>query len=150
MVTEKALPCGLTKDDRVILFDGVCNLCNGWVQFVIKRDPAKRILFASIQGDSGQAILTHYGMSTSDFDTMVVIENGQHYIRSTAALTAVRWLSGLWFLFAVFLIVPRFIRDFCYNRVAKNRYKMFGESESCWLPTPELRERFLDSRAPVV
>mgnify|MGYP001272979165 CR=1 FL=1 len=125
----------------IILFDGVCNLCNGAVQFVIKRDKQEQFMFGSLQGQAGQAYLRRFGL---DFTSFVLIEDDKAYTRSTAALRTAKHLGGLWKLLYVFIIVPRFIRDAVYNRIAGNRYKWFGKKDACMVPTPALRARFLD------
>lgn len=128
----------------VILFDGVCNLCNGSVQYVIKHDKQGLFRFASLQSDSGQELLQQYQLPQSDFTSFVLMEEGEIYTRSTAALRVARKLSGIVKLLYGFIIVPAFIRDGVYNFIAKNRYKWFGKQESCMIPTPELKERFLN------
>ena len=133
----------LFPEKPLVLFDGVCNLCSAAVQFVIEHDPEGKIMFASLQSERGQAILQHLGMQTEVFDTFVFIENGQVYTRSTAALKEVRYFSGLWKYLYALIIVPKPIRDFVYNIVARNRYRWFGKKNACWLPTPELKMRFL-------
>ena len=128
----------------IILFDGVCNLCNVAVQFAIERDPKAIFRFASLQSDFGQSILAQNVVDTEGGGTIILLENGKVYDRSTAALRVARRLSG-WIKYAyVFIIVPKFIRDFVYKIIAKNRYRWFGKQESCWLPTKELKARFLD------
>lgn len=127
----------------VILFDGVCNLCNNSVQFVIKRDKKKQFYFTSLQSNAGQQLLKQYQLSPGKFDSFVLIENGKAYTRSTAALRVVKRLGGLLSFLYAFIIIPPFIRNAIYDYVARNRYKWFGKSESCMLPTPELRARFL-------
>jgi len=136
------LPAGLAED-RVLLFDGVCNLCNGWVRFVIARDPAARLKLASVQSPAGQAILEWCGLPTDHFDTMVFVEHGKAWLKSTAFLHAVRYLSRPWPWRSWGLVVPRPIRDWVYDRIARNRYRMFGRQESCMMPTPESAARFL-------
>jgi predicted DCC family thiol-disulfide oxidoreductase YuxK len=128
----------------IILFDGVCNLCNASVQFVIERDPTAIFRFASLQSDAGQAILAKNALNTEGLNSIILVENDVVYDRSTAALRIAKRLSGGIQLVAVFLIVPKFIRDFFYKIIAKNRYRWFGKQESCWLPTKELKARFLD------
>ena len=128
----------------IVLFDGVCNLCSGTVQFILKRDRAKKFVFASLQGEKGQALLQQYGLSVNEFHSFVFIEDGKAYTRSTGALRVFRKLGGVWKLLYGFIIVPRFIRDAVYNTIARNRYKWYGKKEECWVPTAELRERFLD------
>ena len=126
----------------VIFFDGVCNLCNRSVQFVIKRDRAKKFRFASLQGKSAAFVLKELNISPADSDSFILLENDKVYTRSTAALRVLRELGGLWKLFYVFIIVPPFIRDGIYNFIARKRYKWFGKREECMIPTPELKERF--------
>jgi predicted DCC family thiol-disulfide oxidoreductase YuxK len=130
-------------DKPVILFDGVCNLCNGSVQFVIKHDTEKKFLFASMQSEAGQAILKHFGLPTENFNTFVVIENGIIYTKSTGVLKEASILGGWFKIFTIFYLVPAFVRDIFYNFVAKNRFILFGKKESCMIPTPELKARFL-------
>lgn len=127
----------------IILFDGVCNLCNSSVQFIIKRDSQAHFLFASLQSEIGQAILREFGLNTSDFDTFVLIENGKAYTKSTAALKVVKKLEGAWKYFYIFNVIPTVIRDLFYIFVAKNRYRFFGKKEYCMLPQPELKSRFI-------
>ena len=127
----------------LVLFDGVCNLCNASVQFIIEHDPEGKIMFCSLQSERGQAILQHLGMKTDDFDTFIFIENGEAYTRSSGILKEVSYFGGWWRFLSIFKIVPRPIRDFFYNIIARIRYRWFGKKESCWLPTPELKARFL-------
>ena len=127
----------------VILFDGVCNLCNGFVQFVIRHDRRGYFHFAALQSETGRQLLQGVHFSDSAADTVVLIQNGKFYLRSTAALKILRRLSGFWPLAYVAILLPAFLRDFIYIVVAKNRYRWFGKQESCLLPTPELKTRFL-------
>jgi predicted DCC family thiol-disulfide oxidoreductase YuxK len=129
----------------VVLFDGVCNLCHGSVQFIVDRDPGAAFRFASLQSEQGAALLRAHGRTPpeGDPDSVVLLEDGQVYEHSTAALRIARRLGGLWRLLYVFMIVPRFLRDAAYRLIARNRYRMFGKSEQCRIPTPELRARFL-------
>lgn len=129
---------------RIIFFDGLCNLCNGAVQFVIKRDTQNHFQFASLQSEYATEELAKFNLEPLHGDSFVLLENDKVYQRSTAALRVARRLKGLWPMLYVFIIVPRFIRDAVYNYIAKNRYKWFGKKESCWVPTPELKEKFLD------
>jgi predicted DCC family thiol-disulfide oxidoreductase YuxK len=126
----------------IVLFDGVCNLCNRAVQFIIKRDPKGKFKFASLQSDPGQALLKDFNVLTG-FDSFVLIEGDRFFVRSTEALRVLRGLGGLWKLFYGFMIVPKPVRDFVYDRVAKSRYRIFGRRESCMIPTGDLKERFL-------
>ena len=128
----------------IILFDGVCNLCNSSVLFVIKRDKQKQFRFASLQEKTGESLLKKFDLPSDTFNSFVLIENEKVYTRSTAALRIARRLHGGWNLLYGFMIVPRFIRDAVYNIIARNRYKWFGKRDECMIPTPELIERFLD------
>ena len=128
----------------IILFDGVCNLCNGGVQFVLSHDKKELFLFSSLQSDYGQQALKERDLDTSSFSSFILIENGQTYYKSTAALRVSKKLSGLIKLLWVFIIVPRPIRDWVYSIIANNRYKWFGKQNECWLPTPDLKSRFLN------
>lgn len=127
----------------VIFFDGYCNLCNGAVQFTIKRDSNDVFRFASLQSDYAETNLAAFAIEPQKGDSFVLLEEGRVYQRSTAALRVARKLNGLWPLLYGFIIIPGFIRDAVYNYIAKNRYKWFGKQESCWVPTPELQQKFL-------
>ncbi|TAE17616.1 MAG: thiol-disulfide oxidoreductase DCC family protein [Bacteroidetes bacterium] len=128
---------------NILLFDGVCNLCNGTVQFIIKRDKKARFRFASLQSDKGQALLQEHNLPTREFDSVIYIRNGKCYQKSTAALYIMRDLGGFWQIFFPLIIVPPFLRNAVYSLIARNRYRWFGRQESCMLPTPELKSRFL-------
>lgn len=127
----------------IILFDGVCNLCNSSVQFIIRHDKKKQFLFASLQSEPGQELMKRYGLPATELNSFILVENDKAWNRSTAALRVVRKLNGLWPGLYSFIILPRFIRDAIYNWIERNRYKWFGKKESCMIPTPELRARFL-------
>lgn len=129
--------------ERIILFDGVCNLCNGSVQFVIKRDPNGKFRFASLQSDFGQQVLAREGLPAGKLTSFILLEDGKMYQRSTAALRVARQLPGAWALLYAFIVVPPFIRNAVYDFIAANRYRWFGKQESCMIPTPELRARFI-------
>jgi predicted DCC family thiol-disulfide oxidoreductase YuxK len=128
----------------IILFDGVCNLCNSSVDFVLKRDKKKRFVFGSLQGQAGQAYLQRVQLPVSDFNSFVLVENDQVYTRSTAALRVLKHLGGGWLLLYGFIIIPAFIRDAVYKWIARNRYKWFGKRDTCRLPRPEEKAQFLD------
>lgn len=132
------------NEGPIVLFDGVCNLCNRIVQFIIKRDKKKQFLFASLQGRTGQEILKRFNLPLNDFNSFILAEGDHVYIRSTAALRMFKKLSGGWKLLYGFIIVPGFIRNAVYNWIAKNRYKWYGKRDECMMPTPELKERFLE------
>lgn len=128
--------------NNLILFDGVCNLCNGAVQFVIKHDKKGIYSFASLQSELGKNIIKNAKKPISD--SILLIQEDEIYQKSSAALRIAKQLNGLFPLLYIFMIVPKFIRDWVYDWVARNRYRWFGKEESCWLPTPELQSRFLD------
>ena len=127
----------------IILFDGVCNFCNGSVNFIIERDPQKYFKFAPLQSEVGQKLLSEHNIDKTITDSVVLIEDGEAYVRTTAALRIARKLQGYWSWFYGFVVVPSFVRDGFYKLFAKYRYKMFGKQEACMLPTPEIRSRFL-------
>jgi predicted DCC family thiol-disulfide oxidoreductase YuxK len=129
----------------VLLFDGVCNLCSGTVQFVIAHDPNGYFQFASQQSEAGQALMREHGIAIPEGDplSLVLVEDGKVYQRSTGALRLCRKLSFPFKLGWVFIITPRFVRDFVYDVIAKHRYAWFGKNDVCMVPTPELRARFL-------
>lgn len=122
----------------------MCNLCNSAVQFIIKRDKKKQFFFAALQSGKGQALLKEFNLSTTELNSFILVYNGKAYKRSSGALYVAKLLGGFWKLFYGFIIIPSFIRDAVYNFIAKNRYKWFGKKESCMMPTPELKARFLN------
>ncbi|MGE3468048.1 MAG: thiol-disulfide oxidoreductase DCC family protein [Pyrinomonadaceae bacterium] len=126
----------------IVLFDGVCNFCNGAVNFIIRHDAEKNFTFAPLQSEIGQEMKTKYDIG-DDIDSVVLIENDRAYMHSTAGLRIAKRLGGIWSLGYVFIIVPAFIRDRCYKLFAKYRYRMFGRQDACMLPTPDVRDRFL-------
>jgi len=136
---------GVPKHKKLILFDGVCNLCNSSVQYVIKRDKKEQFLFTALQSDTGKQILNQYKIDTAKIDSILLYtpEQGIYY-KSTAALKIGASLGFPVNLMAIFFIVPAFIRNWVYDFIAKNRYKWYGKKESCMIPTPELKNRFLD------
>lgn len=131
------------NETHILLFDGVCNLCNDIVQFTIKRDPTAKFKFASLQSTSGQTLLKQFGLSTDDLESFVYINGDKYFLKSSAGLRVLKELGGVWKFFYVFIIIPKFIRDFFYNIIAKTRYKMFGKLDTCMVPTPEISKRFL-------
>lgn len=132
------------SNHAIVLFDGVCNLCEASVQFILLRDKFGYFKFASLQSNFAQTFLSEQGLKTSNFDSIVLIENGQIYQRSDAALRIARKLSGAWKIFYVFIVIPKFFRDAVYNFIANNRYRWFGKKDECLLPKPEWKERFLN------
>jgi predicted DCC family thiol-disulfide oxidoreductase YuxK len=125
------------------LFDGVCNLCNRSVQFILKRDRRGIFRFASLQSPLGQSLLKRSGLPADQLDSFVLVENNKVYTRSTGALRVLRQLGGAWSLLSIFRIVPRQWRDAVYNWIARRRYRWFGKTDSCWLPSPKWADRFL-------
>lgn len=132
---------GIMKN--IILFDGVCNFCSQSVQFIIKRDPTHVFHFASLQSDVGRKLIKEYGL-VENINSVVYITGGKAYEKSDAALQICRSLSGLWKIFYIFYIVPKPIRNIVYDYVAKNRYKWFGKTDSCMIPSPDIKSRFLE------
>ena len=132
------------KNKTIILFDGVCNLCNSSVQFIIKRDKKKQFLFTSLQSDAARDILLQFQLKNSEMHSILLIENEKIYQKSDAILKIVKHLSGMWKMSYGFIIIPKFIRDYVYMLIAKNRYRWFGKREVCMIPTKELQMRFLD------
>jgi predicted DCC family thiol-disulfide oxidoreductase YuxK len=131
-------------DFPIVLFDGVCNFCNYWVNFAIKHDQEKKLLFSPLQGETANKLLPEFDINPNDLRSVIFIDNGKVYTQSSAAIRICKHLNGGWKLFYGLIIIPKFIRDFIYNIIARNRYRWFGKKESCMVPTPELKERFLD------
>jgi len=132
-----------TLENPVLLFDGVCNLCNASVQWILKRDHQAQFRFAALQSELGQQILQNHGLATEHFDTVVLSEGDRIFLRADAPLEIVRRLGGFWKLFYLFKLLPRPLRDALYNFVARNRYRWFGRQAECMLPRPEWKGRFL-------
>ncbi|MBO6661883.1 MAG: DUF393 domain-containing protein [Roseivirga sp.] len=129
----------------ILLFDGVCNLCNSSVNFIIDHDPKGHFKFAALQSEFGQKKLEELGFDQEEFDSLVLLSGDKVYKKSSAALRIARKLSGLYPLLYVFIIIPPFIRHGVYNIIAKNRYKWWGKRDSCRMPTPELKARFVEA-----
>ena len=132
------------EDHAIVLFDGICNFCNSSVQFILQRDPKGYFHFAPLQSNLGREYLERYHIDPKTTDSIVLIEQGKAYVRSTAALRISLHLKGGWPAMSAFLIIPAFIRNGVYDFIAKHRYKWFGTRDSCLLPLPEWRGRFLD------
>ncbi|AXI09218.1 thiol-disulfide oxidoreductase [Oceanobacillus zhaokaii] len=127
---------------KIILFDGVCNFCSNSVNFIIKRDKHATFKFGSLQSDIGIKLKNQTNLP-EDTDSIVLMEDGKYYDKSTAALRISKELDGFWKFLYVFIIVPKPLRDLAYNYLAKNRYKWFGKKDQCMLPSPEIKSRFL-------
>ena len=126
----------------IVLFDGVCNFCNGAVNFIIRHDADKKFKFTPLQSKIGEELRAKYNIG-EDVDSIILIENDTAYLHSTAGLRVAKTIGGIWSLGYVFIIVPTFIRDWAYKLFAKYRYRLFGRQDACMLPTPDVRERFL-------
>ena len=129
--------------EALILFDGVCNLCNGAVNFVIVRDDKQKFKFAALQSETGLALKEKYRIDANDLESIILIENDILFMKSSAVLRIAKHLSLPWSIFYLFIIIPSFLRDFCYDLIAKNRYRWFGKKDQCRVATPELRNRFI-------
>ena len=134
----------MEETQAVVLFDGVCNLCNHSVQFIIRRDKKDRFRFAPLQGKTGQQLLSRHGLPADSFNSFILAEGDKIYTHSTGALRMLKGLGFPWSMAYAFILVPRFIRDGVYAAVARNRYRWFGRQESCMIPTPALKNKFLD------
>lgn len=134
----------LPKDKKIILFDGVCNLCNSAVQFVIKRDKNDIFRFVPLQSDLGRKIIKHIGVDTK-IDSIIVYEpNIAYYYKAQAALKIAKYIGGIYSLLEIFSVFPKGLSNAVYDYFAKNRYQWFGKKESCMIPTPELKSKFLE------
>jgi len=135
---------GKTKSPfSIILFDGVCNFCNGWVHFVIDHDPKNQFRFASLQSKAGKMVLIENGLTIDSLDTIVLVEDGRDYTQSTSIFRILRHLNGFWPIFSILWIVPAPVLDWVYRFIAAKRYRWFGKKTTCHVPTPELESRFL-------
>jgi predicted DCC family thiol-disulfide oxidoreductase YuxK len=129
---------------HIVIFDGVCNFCNGVVNFIIRRDPKALFSFTPMQSESGERLIEKYDATMVGVDTILLIKNGQCYERTDAAIEIAGDLTGLWSMFRVFKILPKSFRDYFYRLFARNRYKLFGRREECMIPSPEVRDRFIE------
>lgn len=135
----------INANQSIILFDGVCNLCNFFVNFIIDRDPYKEFKFASLQSHLASELLKNTALNEKYLESIVLIKNGNVFLKSRAALEVLRKLGYPWKLAYAFVIIPPVISDFVYDIIAKNRYSWFGRRDVCRIPTPDILERFLDS-----
>ncbi|MCP4976196.1 MAG: thiol-disulfide oxidoreductase DCC family protein [Maribacter sp.] len=135
----------MVLEKKIVLFDGVCNLCNGTVRFTIKRDKKDEFRFATLQGDMGRQLIQERSIDTSLVDSIILIEPGiAYYAKSTAALKIIHSFGGFWKICNVLNLIPRQLRDIVYDWVAKNRYSWYGKKDQCMLPTPEIKTKFLE------
>lgn len=135
--------------DRLIVFDGVCVLCSGWVNFVIARDGEQRYRFVAIQSELGRSLAIRFGVDPDNPQTNVVIRDGQAWFKGDSALQVWRDMPG-WRWTHVLWLLPRVLRNLVYDPIARNRYRLFGQHEACLVPTPDLRRRFLATAADLV
>ncbi len=128
---------------HIVIFDGVCKFCCGSIRFIAKRDSKGMFAFTPMQSSAGQELIAQHGIEQMGMDSFVLIRNGVVHVRSDAALAIARDLDGMWWLMGVLRIVPSFVRDYFYDLLARHRYKLFGRTEQCELPSVELRSRFI-------
>lgn len=128
---------------KIILFDGVCNLCNSSVNFIIDKDVSNVFKFASLQSETGTKLIKNYNLTAENIDSVILIDNDRAYIKSDAALMIAAQLGGVYKILSFMRIIPKFIRDFFYDIIARNRYRWFGKKDVCRIPTPELKSKFL-------
>ena len=131
-------------DQYIVIFDGVCNFCNGAVNFIIWRDPDGRFAFTPMQSEAGKRLIEKHGPTAVGGDTFLLIKDGDCYERTDAALEITKSLTGFWYLFNVFRVLPRPVRDYFYSLFARNRYALFGKRDTCMIPTAEVRSRFIE------
>ena len=130
---------------KIILFDGVCNLCNSAVTFVIKRDKKDVFRYAALQSEMGKQLTAKHNIDVDKVDSIILVTDKKAYVKSTAALFIAQKLSGGWPLMMGFYIIPAFIRNLVYDFIARNRYKWYGKKDACMIPTPELKSKFLEN-----
>ena len=128
----------------IILFDGVCNFCNYWVNYLIARDKNDKFRFAALQSEAGQALLAKFNLQKLEFDTVILIQGEEYFVKSTAALIIAKNISGLYKILYPLIVLPAKLRDLVYNMIAKNRYSIFGKRDVCRVPTEKERKKFLE------
>ncbi|NOT51818.1 MAG: thiol-disulfide oxidoreductase DCC family protein [Chitinophagaceae bacterium] len=131
------------EDNSIVLFDGVCNFCNYWVNFAIKRDKKRKLRFAPLQGETAKKLLLQFNIQPTSLSSVIFIDKGKIYTQSSAAIRICKYLDGGWKLCYGLIIIPKLIRDFFYNIIARNRYKWYGKKDECMIPAPGVKERFL-------
>ncbi|PCJ82413.1 MAG: thiol-disulfide oxidoreductase [Flavobacteriales bacterium] len=129
---------------KIVLFDGVCNFCNSTISFMIKRDKKKIFRYTPLQSKIAQHLLKKHNLLDEGIDSIIYIKNGEAFVKSSAALLMCKQLSGLWPVFYSLIVIPRVIRDFFYDIIARNRYRWFGKRDACMVPTAEVKELFLE------
>jgi len=134
----------LPRDKKIILFDGVCNLCDSTVQFIIKHDKKDIFRFVAIQSDLGQKIIKYISIDTSKTDSIILYEPGHsYYYKAEAAIKIIGQLGGIYSMISVFSVIPKWLSSKVYDYIARNRYKWYGKKDECMIPTPELKAKFL-------
>lgn len=133
----------IPRDKPIVLFDGVCNLCNGFVQFLIRVDPSGKFRFASLQSEAGEVLLQEGRYTGGNLESVVLFDAGRIYTHSDAALEISRRLGGFWTVLYALKLIPWPLRDRLYNWIARNRYRWFGKKDQCMMPSPELKQRFI-------
>ena len=136
------------QSKKIILFDGVCNLCNGAITFIIKRDKNDVFRYAPLQSEVGKNLAAKHNIDLNKVDSIILVTEDKAYAKSSAALHIAKQLSSAWPLLTVFFILPAFLRNLAYDFIARNRYKWFGKKEACMIPNPELKSKFLDYEQP--
>jgi len=136
----------MVNSDSILLFDGVCNLCNRSVQFIIRIDKKERIRFAPVQSIPGQSLLKKYSVDPTVIDSVVYLSGEKVFLKSTAVLRILKDIGGGWKILYAFIIIPEFIRDFFYDLIAKSRYRIFGRRDSCMVPSDDINRRFLKTQ----
>lgn len=139
-------PPSLPRGEAVVLFDGYCNLCNGAVRFLIKRDTAGKFVYSALSWPYGEKLKAAFP-ELREVDSIVLYDGNRAHVKSTAALKIAGMMPGLWPAMKVFLLLPAFIRDAAYDLIARNRYSLFGKKETCMMPTPEIKARFLNEES---
>ena len=139
------LPPNIGVSDKVILFDGVCKLCNAWSNFIIKHDRQRVFKLCSVQSKEGKQILLHFGLPSESYETMLYVEGNQSFQKSEAFFQIMTQLSYPWKIVCIFKVIPKPLRDWVYDRIALNRYSLFGKYDYCTLPSPDHEARFLDA-----
>jgi len=139
-------PCNfpLEPGERLLVFDGVCNICSGWARFILRHDRDARIHKTTIQSDTGTAILNQLGLDTEALETLVFLQDGVAYFQTDAIFEVFRQLPPIWRWVLIFRIVPRPVRNWFYLRLARNRYRIMGKRDACFLPDPDVAARFRD------
>jgi predicted DCC family thiol-disulfide oxidoreductase YuxK len=134
----------IPENTSIILFDGICNFCNYWVNQILRQDKKNRYRFASLQSEAGKKILALHKINVEYTDSVILIEDNKVYTQSTAVLKICKHLQGIYVLAYAFIVIPKFIRDNVYDLIAKNRYRWFGKAESCMIPTEEMKAKFIE------